>query len=648
MTAARGQGIGLAPASIGQLCQIAPDTPVKDTALPASAPATASSRPDDDIAARLRAIAAIIRVKPGEALAEAQAMLRDHPEFPPVWRMAALAARHGGDPAHARDWEAQAIALSLDAPALREARAAIDGGKLEAAEIALRAHLKEDPEDPAAALLLGTVASRCGALPEAERLFGRALLLAPAYAEAGMALAELRRDAGRYHEALAPLDQVLGEAPGHLPAHLLKADLLLQERRLDEADAALVTLLEHHPEATEGWMKYAHLLQTVGRRAEAIAAYRRVVTLDPGKGRGWWMFANMKTVRLDDADIAVMRAELAQPSLAEDQRVPMQFALGKALEDAQQPAAAFAAYAQGARLRLERTPHDPEAVFADVRRMERLFDAEFFAARQGWGCEEADPIFIVSLPRSGSTLVEQILASHPLIEGTEELADIERIALSVGGDPRQPAEYRHWTERIGSLNAREVRELGDHYITAAARYRHTNRPFFTDKMPTNWVYTGFIRLILPRARIIDVRRHPLACGWANFTQHFSWGINYSYDLGHIGHFYAAYVRQMAHFDRVAPGAVHRVFHEDLVADPEATVRALLAALDLPFDPACLRFHENARAVHTPSADQVRRPINRDGLDRWRAYEPWLGPLKAALGPVLEYYPQVPPFDDQKS
>ena len=234
-------------------------------------------------------------------------------------------------------------------------------------------------------------------------------------------------------------------------------------------------------------------------------------------------------------------------------------------------------------------------------------------------------------------MVEQILASHSAIEGTEELYDLEQIALGIA--PDAPGGY---LDTIASLTREDVQALGEAYLARTQRFRKSGKPRFTDKMPSNWVYAGLIRLILPNAGIIDIRRHPLDCGVANFTQHFNWGIDYAYDLDHIGQFYSAYVQQMSHFDHAAPGSIHHLTHEALVDDLETEVRRMLDYLHLPFEPACLQFHETRRAVHTPSSEQVRRPINRDGQGRWRHYDQWLGPLKAALGSVLDHYPQPPP------
>jgi hypothetical protein len=243
----------------------------------------------------------------------------------------------------------------------------------------------------------------------------------------------------------------------------------------------------------------------------------------------------------------------------------------------------------------------------------------------------------VGLPRSGSTLVEQILASHPLIEGAGELPAIERIAMDIAGQ----AGAASWQEAIGELGADALRARGEAYLASARACLTTDRPFFTDKMPFNWSCVGLIHLILPNARIIDVRRHPLACCFANFSQYFSRTVNFASSLEDLGRYYRAYARMMAHFDCLLPGRIHRVRYEALVEDLEGQVRSLLEYLNLPFDEGCLRFHENPRAIHTPSARQVRRPINREGLERWRCYEPWLGPLKDALGPIPDLYPAAP-------
>lgn len=596
----------------------------------------APSRPVADSAILLQEALRTIAADPHRAVMQARAAVRHYPGLARAQRVLAMTLRAQGNVAEAERAELRAVEIGLRHPAVVAAQQALDADRLEEAEQLIRHYLRENPEDAGGALILGTVAERLGASKEAENLFRRALLLTPAYDEARIAIAKLYKAAGRFDEALTVLDEALDRDSGHRAALALKAGLLVQSRRLDEADTVFKRMLRIRPDDGRGWMNYAHLLKTMGRIDETVQAYRRSLAADPLRGIAWWGLANLKSLTLDAADVAAMRKALAG-AIEDDDRIHLNFALGKALGDLGDFAGSFEHYREGNRIRLARAPHDPERVHANVKNAEKIFTPAFFGDRAGQGCQASDPIFIVSMPRSGSTLIEQILASHPMIEGTEELHDIERIALNCA--PGEPAGG--YLDKLRDMGAAKLRMLGQQYIESTRRHRKTDRPHFTDKMPSNWVFTGLIHLILPNAKIIDVRRHPMACGFANFAQHYNWGINFSYDLDHIGKFYSDYVRLMAHFDRTVPGLVHRVVHEELVADLEGEVRRLLAYLGLPFDPACLRFHETRRAVHTPSSEQVRQPVNRKGFDTWRNYEPWLGPLKDALGEVLDRYPRAP-------
>jgi len=335
-----------------------------------------------------------------------------------------------------------------------------------------------------------------------------------------------------------------------------------------------------------------------------------------------------------------MRTQIASAALGPEDRFHFEVALGKALEDAAAYEASFRHYAEGNRLRRQQLRYDADENRAFVDRSKALFTPQFFAARAGAGCTAPDPIFIVGLPRSGSTLIEQILASHPAVEGTMELPDILGIARDLGGrtTPGVPSRY---PEILGGLDAGALQELGERYLRQTRVQRHSDAPYFIDKMPNNLAHVGLIHLILPRARIIDARRHPLACCFSAFKQHFARGQGFSYDLTDVGRYYRDYVELMAHMDRVLPGRVHRVIYEQMVADTEGEVRRLLDYCGLPFEAACLRFYENARAVRTASSQQVRQPIYRDAVDQWRHYDHWLGPLRAALGPVLDAYPDAP-------
>lgn len=393
-------------------------------------------------------------------------------------------------------------------------------------------------------------------------------------------------------------------------------------------------------------MSYGHALASAGRQTDSIAAYRRCIALSPELGEAYYSLANLKTFRFDDAELRAMRERLQDPGLTDEDRVHFHFALGKALEDSKSFPESFAQYAKGNELRCARVGWDPAQNTALVQRSKALFTKDFFATRQDFGAPAPDPIFIVGLPRAGSTLLEQILASHSCVEGTMELPDIMAMATKLG-DKRtdQDAIYPGVLAQMG---ASECLALGEQYLAQTRIQRKTGKPFFIDKMPNNYLHIGLIRLILPRAKIIDARRHPMACCFSAFKQNFAQGQRYSYSFESLAQYYRDYVDLMAHFDRVAPGAVHRVIYEDLVNDTAEEIRRLLTFCGLSFEPATLSFYENDRAVRTASSQQVRRPIFREGLDQWRNYEPWLEPLRRALGDVLDSYPGVPPFRDAQS
>jgi tetratricopeptide (TPR) repeat protein len=352
-------------------------------------------------------------------------------------------------------------------------------------------------------------------------------------------------------------------------------------------------------------MSYAHMLKTVGRLDEGIAAYRKAIALRPTLGEAWWSLANLKTVKFTHEDVVAMRKALTVSVLNDDDRFHLHFAVGKAMHDAGRFDEAFEHYRRGNALRHQLRPYAPGDVAKLVDRSIAQFTAEAFAERSA-ACESPDPIFIVGMPRAGSTLLEQILSSHSLVEGTSER-----------------------------------RAFGEEYLKRTSVQRRTGKPFFIDKLPNNWMYVPFVQLILPNAKIIDARRHPLGCCFSNFRQHFAHGQTWSYDLEHLGQYYADYVKLMAHVDSVLPGRVHRVIYERMVDDTENEVRRLLDYCALEFEPTCLEFYRTKRAVRTPSSEQVRRPIYRDATEEWRPYEKFLGPLKEALGPVLDAYPDAP-------
>jgi len=531
---------------------------------------------------------------------------------------------------------ARQMAASARDPDLLRAGKALAGNDLPTAEALLRPYLKRRPTDVAAIRMMAELAARIGRLVDSESLLRRALELAPDFTAARANLATILYKQNKPAEAIAELEQIEHDGAGNLGHTSLKAAALGRIGGHDEALGLYRLLLDARPDEPKLWMSYGHILKTVGKQEESVAAYRRAIAIRPSLGEVWWSLANLKTIRFDDADIAAMEAALEEPGLADDDRFHLHFALGKALEDRRQAEASFTHYATGNRLRRAALAYEPADIHRHVERSIAFFTTDWFAAHAGQGCADPSPIFIVGLPRAGSTLIEQILASHPAIEGTSELPDIPAIARRLGGR-KTSTEATTYPECLADLGAAEQVALGEEYLARASVQRGTDRPFFIDKLPNNWAHVGLIRLVLPKAKIIDARRHPLACGFSNFKQHFARGQGFTYDLSDVGAYYADCVRLMRHFDWVQPGAIHRVIHEDLIDHPELEVRRLLEYLGLPFDSSCLVFHENKRAVRTASSEQVRRPINRDGLDQWRGFEPWLEPLKAALGAIGEQW-----------
>ena len=594
--------------------------------------------PTGTVADGLRLAARLLREDPALAAVQAREVLKAAPGNADAFRLLGAALRLTGDEAAAERAELDAIRVSVHDPVLMRAAGALLDNDLPTVEDILRPRLHEKPTDVAAIRMMAELAARIGRLQDAEHLLRRALELAPGFAPARSNLATVLYKQNRPAEAIAALAPLEGQ---DLEANQnLKAAALGRIGAYEEAIALYEAVLQRFPDQAKVWMSYGHLLKTVGRQADSVAAYRRALAVAPGLGEVWWSLANLKTVKFDAADVAAMEAALADPAIGEDDRFHLHFALGKAFEDARQAEPAFRHYAEGNRQRRALIDYDPADISTHVARSIAFFTPALFAAREGQGCEAPDPIFILGMPRAGSTLIEQILASHPEVEGTMELPDIPAIAKQLGRRDAKD-ERSAYPECLAGLDADALRVLGESYLETTRVQRRTDRPFFIDKMPNNWAHAGLIRLILPNAKIVDARRHPLACCFSNFKQHFARGQGFTYDLAELGAYYRDYVALMAHLDAVQPGRIHRVIHEALVDDPETEVRRLLDFLRLPFNSACLAFYENERAVRTASSEQVRRPLNREGFDQWRPFEPWLGPLGEALGPVLDSYPEAP-------
>jgi tetratricopeptide (TPR) repeat protein len=443
-------------------------------------------------------------------------------------------------------------------------------------------------------------------------------------------------------EALTEVDRLLAADPGNPSYRNLVAVIYSRIGEYARSTQIYAQLLHEYPANSRVWLSYGHVLKTEGRQDDCVDAYRRSIACDRDFGEAYWSLANLKTFRFSGVDLAAMHTQLASAGLDEVNRLHFHFALGKAYEDAGDYVQSFEHYAKGNALHRGTTRYDADLNAARCRRLSQIFTRDFFRTRVGSGHDTRAPIFVVGMPRSGSTLLEQILSSHSAVEGTTELPEIIAMAKTLRGHA-ESEDIGAYSEALAALRPAALRELGEQYLQRTSIHRKTDRPHFIDKMPNNFLHIGMIQLVLPNAKIIDARRHPLACGFSNFKQYYARGQRFSYDLADMGRYYRDYVELMAHFDEALPGRIHRVIYERMVEDTEVEVRALLDYCGLPFEPACLRFFENTRPVRTASSEQVRQPIYREGLEQWRHYEPWLGPLRAGLGEVLDCYPDVPAF-----
>jgi len=579
--------------------------------------------------------AALGRTK--NAIAALTESLKLNPDRADAWQV--LSEQYGlaGNEAAQNAATAQQIRRATKNPVLLEAATALCDNKLAIAERILKNFLKSAPTNVAAIRMLAEVAARLGRYGDAETLLARCLALAPGFTVARHNYAIVLHRQNKSQEAIAQVDMLLRGEPNNPAYRALKGAAFGQIGEYAKAIECYQDVLKQFPNQPKAWMSYGHALKAVGRQADCIAAYKKSIALAPALGEAYWSLANLKTVRFEPQDIDTMKAFAAREKLADEDRYHLHFALGKALEDEGKFAESFEHYAAGNALRRKNISYDAAETTDHVSRSKALFTREFFAARAGQGNPATDPIFIVGLPRSGSTLIEQIMATHSAVEGTMELPDIIAIARRLSGRKAR-SQTSDYPEILASLDADALAKLGSEYLERTQIQRKLGRPHFIDKMPNNFAHVGLIHLILPNARIIDARRHPLGCCFSVFKQHFARGQAFSYEQTELGRYYADYADLMAHFDAMLPGRIHRVLYEDMVNDPEREVRRLLDYCGLPFEEECLHFYRNSRAVRTASSEQVRQPIFREGIEQWRNYEDWLEPMKNALGRVLQEYP----------
>ncbi len=560
-----------------------------------------------------------------------------NPALPASWSMLEGLYRMTGDGANAA-LAARHVAILARLP--REVVAATSlfhDGDLDPAEAIIRRFLLEQGDHPEAMRLLARIGLAHDVLDDAETLLAGVLALEPDYRLARYEYAQTLIKRQKFELARPEVERLLALDPAHVDYRILQATLEVGVGRHDLAIDLYEGLRAELPEASDLHLWLGHALKTVGRVPEAVEAYREAARIRPDFGDAYWSLANLKRYRFTDPELAQMRLAEAAPETAAEDRWHLCFALGKGLEDRGEFAESWAYYDRGNQLKLRDSDYAPESIEANTAGQIATCTAPFFAARQGWGDPRPDPIFIVGLTRAGSTLLEQILASHSQVDGTHELADVQRIVLGLQRPDAQGAPVRY-PASLAQLTEDEVRAFGARYLEDTRVYRR-DRPFFVDKMPNNFRHIGLIHLMLPNARIIDARRDPMSCCFSNLKQLFAQGQEYSYGVENIARYYRTYLDLMAHWDAVLPGRILRVQHEDVVDDLEGSVRRLLDYCGLPFEPACVAFHKTQRSVRTPSSEQVRQPIFRDGLDQWRNFAPWLGPLEAALGDALErYYP----------
>ncbi len=568
------------------------------------------------------------------SLEEAVAAYRRACEFNPAleasWRHQAALLERLGRPGEAQVCIAQADRLVSMPPHLLAVTNHIHEGRILKAEEICRYFLQQNPHHIEAMRLLADIGRRLGVLEDAEFLLESAVTFEPDNVQLRLDYMQVLRQRQKFAAAQEQA-KILHERDPESP--VFQSHLAIESMQIGDYERALGlfdAVLERLPEDAATLTSRGHALKTYGRQTDAIASYRAAIAVRPDLGDSYYALANLKTFEFTPAEVAAMHRQLSRDDLRLMDRVHLNFALGKAHEDLHEYETSFGFYDAGNALKREQLRYSADVMTDELRLQAEVCTADLFANAAGKGCPAPDPIFILGLPRAGSTLLEQILASHSQVDGTLELPDIlaiaQRLKGRAGGDGSYPRE-------LHELPAETLRALGESYIESTRIHRQ-GAPFFIDKMPNNFRHIGLIHMILPNAKIIDARRDAMDCCFSGFKQLFADGQQFTYGLTEIGQYYRDYVDLMAHWDSVLPpGRILRVQHEDVLADLEGQVRRLLDYLELPFEPACLEFHKTERAVRTASSEQVRRPINRSGVAQWKPYELWLDPLKAALGPL---------------
>jgi predicted Zn-dependent protease len=613
----------------------------------------AALRAEGDNAKALQLLKALVKRAPdfalaqqelGFALAEAgeAAMAIDvlhkavaiESKLPACWRLLTELFIADEDEPAAAEASVQFLLASSEDPALVRAVQFFKSGKIGQAERLARDFLKENPTNVIAIRLLADIGIQVGVFDDAEKLLERCLELDPDFALAQLNYADVLRRRDKLEAAIEQIDSLLSKDPNRFAYLVMRAGILIRMGDFDRAVPAYQYLVDNFPLRPKITLGQGHALKTIGRLEEAIDAYRKTIELQPSFGDAYWSLANLKTFRFDDSDIDAMKLELGRENCDQEDYFHLCFALGKAQQDREEFDESSHYYKLGNDLKEKLERYDANEFSDAVTTMKQVCRGDFLTADVG--CPAADPIFIVGLPRSGSTLLEQILASHSQVDGTKELMHILAFARRLGGK-RKKTDKSRYPQVLSELSADDLKVLGEEYLERSAIQRDS-APNFIDKAPNNFLHAGLINMILPNSKIIDARRHPMGASFSCFTQLFAKGQPFTYGLNNIGRYYCDYVSMMDHWDEVLPGKVLRVQYEDVVNDTESQIRRILDYCGLPFEQNCLEFYRTDRAIRTPSSEQVRQPIYKGGLDMWRNYEPHLDGLKKALEPVLDRYP----------
>ena len=529
----------------------------------------------------------------------------------------------------------RALELNPDKAVIARAADAMQESRNSEAEKILRDHLAQKPEDPVALRLLGMIAMESNRARQALNLMKKAVKIAPDFllAWCDLATAQMKRDL--YEEAIASADKAFELDPELPHSRVIKGNVLAKAQRHEEALEAYREALEQYPNHTGALAGTGHTLKTIGRQEESIKAYRECINANPAFGEAYWSLANLKTFEFLDEEVETMKSMIKFENLLDEPRVNFLYSLGKHYDSEKDFDQAFDYYSRGAAIRRAQETYDPVQTQVVHDRLIEVFTPEFLAEREDWGDPDPAPILIVGLPRSGSTLIEQILASHSQVEGTQELPDLSRCIAEINRYRKKGVEY---PGALMNMNEEDILYLGQKYLQDTQRYR-TVKPYFIDKMPNNFPSIGLLHLILPNAKVINARRHPLDSCLGTWKQLFFHGQAFSYDFFELGQYYLQYQRVMNHWHRALPGKVLDVQYENMIRDQEGQTRRLLEFCGLAFEEQCLRYYETERAINTASSEQVRQPIYTKALNYWRNYEHLLDELIEQLEPLLRELPE---------